>query len=184
MEDEKIIALFVARDETAITRTQEKYSNYCQSIAERIVGSHEDAEECVNDTWRRAWESIPPEKPSVLSTYLGMLTRHIALNRVKASMASKRGGGQVSLALEELSECVADAEADEGQTEQLREVLNRFLASLPQKNRMVFVRRYWYTDSAADIAAAYDMNENSVNALLFRMRRQLKKHLHNAGIDV
>ena len=184
MNDQHIVALLFARDESALVAVQEKYGRYCHTVAARILGSHEDAEECVNDTWRRAWETIPPEKPSVLSTYLGMLTRHIALNRVKASMASKRGGGQVSLALEELSECVADAEADEGQTEQLREVLNRFLASLPQKNRMIFVRRYWYTDSAADIAAAYDMNENAVNALLFRMRRKLKQQLHGAGIDV
>ena len=184
MNDERIVSLLFARDESALAVVQEKYGRYCHTVAARILGSHEDAEECVNDTWRRAWETIPPHKPSVLSTYLGMLTRHIALNRIKASLADKRGGGQVSLALEELSECVADTEADDEQREQLREALNSFLASLPQKNRMIFVRRYWYTDSVADIAAAYDMNENSVNALLFRMRRQLKKHLHNAGIDV
>ena len=184
MNDQQIIARLFARDESALSAVQDKYGRYCHTVAQRILGSHEDAEECVNDTWRRTWETIPPNKPSVLSTYLGMLTRHIALNRAKAYMADRRGGGQIPLVLEELSECVADTEADDAQTALLREALDSFLASLPQKNRMIFVRRYWYTDSAADIAAAYDMNENSVNALLFRTRRKLKKHLHDAGIDV
>ena len=184
MNDQQIIARLFARDESALHCVQEKYGRYCHAIAERIVGSREDAEECVNDTWHRTWETIPPEAPSVLATYLGMLTRCIALDRAKKNRAIKRGGGTLPLILDELGECVADTEADEAQSALLREALDSFLATLPQKNRMIFVRRYWYTDSAADIAAAYDMNENSVNALLFRTRKKLKKHLHDAGIDV
>ena len=184
MNDQHIVAQIYARDEGALRTVQEKYGRYCHTIAERIVGSREDAEECVNDAYLRAWESIPPANPSSLAAYLGALVRHISLDRIKARMRDKRGGGQVPLLLDELGECVADTEADEAQSALLREALDSFLATLPQKNRMIFVRRYWYTDSAADIAAAYDMNENSVNALLFRTRKKLKKHLHDAGIDV
>ena len=184
MNDQQIIARLFARDESALHCVQEKYGRYCHAIAERIVGSREDAEECVNDTWHRTWETIPPEAPSVLATYLGMLTRCIALDRAKKNRAIKRGGGTLPLILDELGECVADTEASDEHDEVLQELLDDFLASLPPKSCMVFVRRYWYADSAADIAAAYDMNENSVNALLFRIRRKLKKHLHDAGIDV
>ena len=184
MNDERIVSLLLARDESALHAVQEKYGRYCYTIAERILGSHEDAEECVNDTYRRTWETIPPKRPSVLSTYLGMLTRSISLDRVRSHMAERRGGGQVILALDELAECVADAPANGEHDELLQQLLDEFLSSLPRKSVMVFVRRYWYMDRVADIAAAYDMNENSVNALLFRIRKKLKKYLHDAGIDV
>jgi RNA polymerase sigma-70 factor (ECF subfamily) len=184
MNDDAIVKLFFARDEAAIVQVQKQYGSLCHAVAMRILGSREDAEECVNDTLRRAWDTIPPRQPTALSAYLAMLTRHFALSRLKARMADKRGGGQMPLLLDELAECVADGEADEGQVEHLRDTLNAFLSTLPQKNRMIFVRRYWYTDSAADIAAAYGMNENSVNALLFRTRKKLKQYLHDAGIDV
>ena len=184
MNDEHIVSLLFARDESALSAVQDKYGRYCHTVAQRILGSREDAEECVNDTYRRTWETIPPQNPPSLATYLGMLTRCIALDRVKKNRARKRGGGTLPLILDELGECVADTEANDAHDEALQELLNEFLASLSPKSCMVFVRRYWYADSAADIAAAYDMNENSVNALLFRIRRKLKKHLHNAGIDV
>ncbi len=183
MDDKSIVALLFARDESAITEVQQKYGRYCQSIAEQIVGSREDAEECVNDTYRRAWETIPPQKPSILSSYLGMLTRHIAIDRLKERHALKRGGGTLALILDELQECVADDEAKEEQNELLREALDLFLAALPQRTRMVFVRRYWYADSAANIAKDYRMSESNVNTLLFRTRKKLKKHLEEYGID-
>lgn len=182
MNDETIVALLFARDEAAISHVQEKYGRYCQSIAERIVGSREDAEECVNDTYKKAWDTIPPQKPSILSSYLALLTRHIALDRVRKNRAAKRGGG-LDLILDELQECVSDTEADDAQNELLREVLDMFLASLPQRTRMVFVRRYWYTDPAAVIAKDYGMSESGVNTLLFRTRKQLKYFLQENGID-
>ena len=177
MEDEKIIALFVARDETAITRTQEKYSNYCQSIAERIVGSHEDAEECVNDTWRRAWETIPPEKPTILASYVGMLTRRISLNRVRTNRAAKRGGGELPVVLDELAECIPDASGESADDFVVRDALNAFLTALPERTRIVFLRRYWYAQSVAEIARACHMSEGNINTLLCRTRKQLQTYL-------
>ena len=184
MNDKDIIARLQARDEGALRCVQETYGRYCHAIAQRIVGSYEDAEECVNDTYRRTWETIPPQDPPSLAAYLGMLVRSISLDRVKSNRALKRGGGTLPLILDELADCIADTEASEEHDALLQEVLDEFLSSLPPKNCMVFVRRYWYADSAADIAAAYGMNENSVNALLFRTRSKLRKHLHKAGIDV
>jgi RNA polymerase sigma-70 factor (ECF subfamily) len=183
MNDDSILTLLFQRDEAALSEIQEKYGHYCQYIAEQIVGSREDAEECVNDTWRRAWDTIPPQKPSRLAAYLGMLTRHLALDRIRERMREKRGGGQVPLVLDELLECVADTEADSEQDERLREALDTFLSNLPRRTRMVFVRRYWYTDAAATIAKDYGMSENSVNVLLFRTRKKLKQYLNSIGID-
>ncbi|MBQ7337856.1 MAG: sigma-70 family RNA polymerase sigma factor [Clostridia bacterium] len=183
MDDKHIIAMFFARDEAAIARVQEKYARYCQYIAEQILGSREDAEECVNDMYRRAWETIPPQRPPILSSYLGMLTRHIALDRAKERRAQKRGGGMVELLLGELQECISDAEAQDEQSELLREALDIFLATLPQRTRVVFVRRYWYADTAAAIAKAYGMSESNVNTLLFRTRKKLRRHLREFGID-
>ncbi len=182
MNDEGIVALFWERNEAAIAKIQEKYGRYCQYIAERILGSREDAEECVNDTYRRAWETIPPSKPSLLSSYLAMLTRRIAIDRARENRAGKRGGG-LDLILDELQECVSDTQADDAHSQLLREVLDTFLASLPQRTRKVFVRRYWYADTAAAIAKEYGMSESNVNTLLFRTRKQLKKALQENGIE-
>jgi RNA polymerase sigma-70 factor (ECF subfamily) len=184
MEDEKIVALFFARDEAAIAKTQEKYDAYCRAIAQRIVLSREDAEECVNDTWRRAWDTIPPNKPTVLSSYLGLLTRRIALNRARDNHAQKRGGGQLPLILDELAECIPDTEGERAQNEVLRDALDHFLASLPQRTRMIFMRRYWYTDTPQSIAKEYGMRESSVYTILSRTRKQLKRFLEENEIDL
>ena len=183
MNDEGMIALLWERDETALSKIQEKYGRYCQYIAEHIVGSREDAEECVNDTLKKAWDTIPPQKPSILSSYLAMLTRRLAIDRVRENRAEKRGGGALDLIYDELADCISDSEADETQNEQLREVLDAFLASLPQRTRKVFVRRYWYADTAAAIAKEYGMSESNVNTLLFRTRKQLRSVLQENGID-
>ena len=184
MNDDQIVALFHARDEAAIVGVQQKYGSYCQYIAEQILESREDAEECVNDTYRRAWDTIPPKRPSILSSYLGMLTRSLALDRLKQRNAQKRGGGTLTLILDELQECIGDSEARDEYSEVLREALDDFLATLPQRTRMVFVRRYWYTDAASTIARDYGMSESLVNTTLSRTRKKLKHHLHSVGIDV
>ena len=184
MDDQTIVALYLARDEAAIALTQEKYERYCQSIAEQILQSREDAQECVNDAYHRAWDTIPPEKPSILSSYLGMLTRHIALDRLKARMAQKRGGGEVPLLLDELQECIGESDAQQEESVAIREALDGFLSTLPQRTRMIFVRRYWYTDAVATIARDYGLRESYVSTILSRTRKKLRKYLHGVGIDV
>ena len=177
MDDEKIVALFYERDEQALLQTQKKYNTYCLAIAQRIVGSHEDAEECVNDAYHRAWETIPPEKPQLLSSYIGLLTRRISLNKARANRAAKRGGGELLLILDELQECIPDAAGEQVDDFVVRDALNDFLAMLPPKTRVVFMRRYWHAQSAAEIAKDCGMSVSAVNTLLHRTRKQLEEHL-------
>lgn len=183
-DDQMIVALFYARDEAALAQAQQKYDAYCYYIAKQILDSHQDAEECVNDAWRRAWETIPPQNPTELSSYLGMLTRSLALDRLKQRNAQKRGGGQVPLVLDELQECIGEADAQDEQSEVIRQALDSFLATLPERTRMIFMRRYWYTDAVATIARDYGMRESHVSTILSRARKKLQQYLRGVGIDV
>ena len=183
MDDAKIIALYEARDEKAIAETQQKYGGYCRYIAERILASREDAEECVNDAYHKAWNTIPPQKPESLASYIGMLTRQLSFNRYKENHRQKRGGGEVPLILEELQECIADrGDMPSADDITLRDAMNAFLAGLPQRTRMVFMRRYWYADEVTTIAADYGMSEGHVNVLLYRTRKKLKEYLEKEEI--
>jgi RNA polymerase sigma-70 factor (ECF subfamily) len=184
MDDQTIVALFFARDEAALTHTQNKYAKYCQSIAMRILGCREDAEECVNDAYRRAWESIPPTKPQQLSSYMGLLTRRLAFNRARERQADKRGGGELPLLLDELAECIPDTTGETSDDFVVRDALNAFLAALPQRTRTVFLCRYWYAQSVAEIATACHMSISSVNTLLCRTRKQLAEHLKEQHIEL
>lgn len=178
MDDTQIVDLYWARSETAIAETEKKYGRYCHYIAYRILNSDEDAREVVNDTYLKAWETIPPQRPSPLKPYLGTISRRLALNRYTAQNAQKRGG-QVALALEELAECIPneDSGTELGESLALRQALNEFLRRLPRKTRKVFVRRYWYADTIAEIAEQYSMKESAVAMLLFRTRHKLKDYL-------
>ena len=186
MEDSRIVDLYWQRDEGAISATAEKYGKYCNHIAYNILYSSEDAEECVNDTWLRAWNAIPPQRPAQLSTYLGKITRNLALNRHKGASAKKRGGGQVDAALAELEDCISSR----GQVEDfideeiLTEVINSFLRDLPKVNRVIFVKRYWYLMSVKEIAAELSLRENRVATMLFRMRKDLKARLEKEDIPL
>ena len=183
MDDAKIIALYEARDEKAIAETQQKYGGYCRYIAERILVSREDAEECVNDAYHKAWNTIPPQKPESLASYIGMLTRQLSLNRYKENHRQKRGAGEVPLVLDELQECIADrGDMPSADDITLRDAMNAFLAGLPQRTRMVFMRRYWYADEVTTIAADYGMSEGHVNVLLYRTRKKLKEYLEKEEI--
>lgn len=184
MEDKDIVALYWERQESALAKTQEKYGRYCHGIAYRILFSHEDAEECVNDTYQRAWQTIPPHRPGVLSTFLGKITRRLALDRYRSYTAEKRGGGQVPLVLEELAECLPAKEGDVTDELTLREALNRFLHSLPAETARVFLQRYWYVCSVKEIAQQNGMGESKVKTLLFRTRQRLQKFLEKEGITV
>ena len=184
MEDACIIELFWARSERAISETDQKYGRYCRSIARNILSNEEDAEECVNDTWLGAWNSMPPHRPNVLSAFLGKLTRRISLNRWKAQHAQKRGGGETALALEELSEIVPAPggveEALEGKA--LSAAINSFLAELPETEREVFVCRYWFLASVAEISRRFHFSQSKTKSMLFRTREKLKRFLREEGL--
>lgn len=184
MEDEQIVQLYWERSETAIAETAQKYGRYCHTIAQNILHSDNEAEECVNDTYWGAWNSIPPHRPRVLRTFLGKLTRNAALNRYESIHAEKRGRGQVPLALEELEECLSgegglDHVADELA---LTEVLNRFLDELPTEQRKLFMGRYWYFRSIRELAVSYKISESKVKMSLLRARNTLRQRLEQEGL--
>lgn len=185
MEDREIVELYWERSEAAISETERKYGKYCFAIALRICDDREDAEECVNDTYLRAWNSMPPHKPEKLSAFLGKLARNLALNRYKERHCEKRGQGQVALALEELQECVPNTAGGSFADDiALRDALNRFLRMLPHETRAVFMQRYWYVCSISDIAAEWGMSESRVKMLLLRTRNKLKQFLEKEGIEI
>jgi len=178
MDDNEIIELFWQRSEDALTECGNKYGGYCRTIARNITGSDGDAEECVNDTWLRAWNAIPTAKPSRFKAFLSKITRNLALDRYENSRSEKRGGGNMEVALDELAEIPApEAEADE-----ITESINGFLRSEPPENADIFVKRYWYLQSVKEIAAEYGYNENKITSLLFRMRKRLKQNLESEGL--
>ena len=185
MEDQQILDLYFARSESAITETDRKYGRYCHSIAYNILEDHEDAKEIVNDTYLKAWNTIPPNRPDPLKPYVGMISRHLSLDRYEEYHTQKRGG-QVPLVLEELAECIPDNDSREdiGESFALKDALARFIRSLPDKTQMIFLRRYWYASSVTEIAEEYGMRENSVNVLLHRTRKKLKDHLQKEGFDL
>lgn len=183
MEDKEIIDLYLAREERAIQETDGKYGKYCFSIANNILESPEDSQECVSDTYLAAWNNIPPRLPSVLATFLGKITRNISLNRWRNRSAYKRGGGQVSLALEELEECLTSGESAEDKVlkKELLRSLNRFLGSLPDTERNVFVSRYWYLESIEGLCQRFGFSKSKVTSMLHRTRGKLRRHLEKEG---
>ena len=186
MKDAEIVELYWNRDETAIAATSERYGNYCYSIAYHILQCSEDANECVNDTYWKAWLSIPPQRPSRLATYLGKITRNLSLDRLKRLNAQKRGKGQTELALKELESCIPAANGLDQIVDEivLTSAINQFLREQPKTERNIFVGRYWHLYSIADLAQAYGMRESKVASLLFRMRNKLKTYLEKEGISV
>ena len=185
MDDSRILEMYWSRSEQAIAETQKKYGRYCHSIAYNILSSDEDAEECVNDTYLKAWGSIPPQRPNRLSAYLGKIVRNIALDRYERTRAQKRSG-VVELALDELGECIPDSGSGATLTDNdaLRAAINGFLATLSRRNRMIFVKRYWYLCSVADIAIDMEISESNVKVILLRSRRKFKEYLDKEGITV
>ena len=183
MEDQQIIDLYWERSEEAIAQTHRKYGRYCHTIAYNILQNDPDSEECVSDTYFKLWSIIPPRRPSLLSALLGKITRNLALDRCKYNRAEKRGGGQVALALEELAECVGSGSVEERMENRLlTELLNRFLAALSQKNRQIFMLRYWYFCTVRQIADSLGLSESGVKMSLLRSRRQLKALLEKEGV--
>lgn len=183
MEDQRIIDLYWQRSEQAIRETDIKYGGYCYAIAYNILSNREDSEESVSDTYMAAWRSMPPRKPNILPAFLGKITRHMSIDRWRKKNADKRGGGETVLALEELENCVSGEESVENtlQRKELIVTVNRFLDSLPQTERNVFLSRYWYVDSIGDIAEKFGFTEAKVNSMLYRTRAKLRKALAKEG---
>ena len=186
MEDDMIVGLFWDRDERAIAESKTKYGRYCRHIAMRILNLREDAEEAESDTYLRAWETIPPNRPESLMSYLGAICRQIAIDKLKRNTRLKRGGGEFARALEELGECVADERNSGDFTDKiaLRDALNAFLSSLPDEARRLFMQRYWWSCSINEIASEHGMTESAVKMSLLRSREQLREHLQKEGFEL
>ena len=185
MQDEQIVALFFERSEAAVTQAQIKYKSLCTMIAGRILSDARDAEECVNDAFLRAWNSIPPEKPRSLGAYLGRITRNLAIDRYSYNHAEKRNS-DLTEAFEELEACLPaspDAESTLLQRE-FREFIDRFLRAQSRTNRIYFIRRYWYGESVREIANDYHVSEEKVKSSLFRTRNRLRHALEKEGIHL
>lgn len=184
MDDQRIVDLYWDRNEDAILHTQRKYDGLCRTIAHNILGNMQDAEECVNDAYLKVWNSIPPQRPQSLIAYLSRIVRNISLDRYRHNHAEKRSRG-ADVMLSELEECLSDDSVvsfadDEGITD----AINRFLKTLDQENRILFVRRYYYMDSSEVLAKTFSVNENTLRQRLFRMREKLKEFLEKEGIGL
>ena len=179
MEDEKIIDLYWERKDEAITETQAAYGRQLQTIAQRIVQSYEDAEESVNDTYLDAWHNMPPHRPSILSTFLGKITRRVSIDKWRGRTADKRGGSEIVLALDELAECVPSDHSVEREVEAatLETIINDFVMSLPLMERRVFICRYWYLDPISAIAEQFGFSQSKVKMILHRQRHRLRSIL-------
>ncbi len=185
MEDKQIVELYWARSETAISETEKKYGRYCHYIAYQILYNDEDAKEVVNDTYLKTWNTVPPQRPDPLKPYVGTISRQLALDVYKEQHAQKRGG-QVLLVLDELSECIPDNDsgADIGESVALSDALNRFMWALPGRTRNIFVRRYFYMSTVAEIAKDFSMKESNVTMHLLRTRKKLEQFLKKEGFDL
>ena len=186
MDDERIVQLYLAMDEQAIRESSEKYGSYCYLIAHRILGNPDDADECVNDTWLRAWNAIPPQHPSSLSLFFGKITRNLAIDRYREAHRIKRVSGESLVVLDELGDLVSGSDSPEAmlQADELKADINRFLMSLPQEKRYMFILRYWYAEKIANIAVRFSMTPNHVSVVLKRIRKQLKRYLQKRGYDL
>lgn len=189
MDDLRIIELYNSRDESAIAQTAAKYGAYLNTIAYNILQDSMDSEECVSDTYLRAWNAIPPAVPRVLRTFIGRITRNLALDMYSARTAQKRGGGEVDACLDELAECLIDeAGKDDAiayiECRELASLLNDFLGTLPKQSRQMFVRRYYFLDSICEVAKRYACSESNVKTTLFRVRNELRERLKQEGYEL
>lgn len=178
LSDADIVALYLARDESAIDHTAKNYGAYCLTVAMNILQSHPDAEECVNDTYLRAWRSIPPERPTVLRLFLGKITRRLAIDKYRANKSRNRG---LEVALDEIAEFLPAREEDDTE---LPALLADFLASLPAEERNFFILRYYHGHSVARLSKAFCMKPNNLSARLYRTREKLRDYLAERGYQV
>ena len=186
MEDLAIVDLYWARDERAIAESDSKYGRMLSSLSYSLTGSHEDAEECVNDTYVAAWNSMPEDRPDLLGAYLSKIVRRISIDRFRSTHRQKRGGSGADVVLDELGECIPDSWDVQADFEngRLRGVLNGFIGSLPRERRDVFVLRYFCSRSVAEIADQLGLSQGKVKTMLHRTRLALKQLLEEEGMPV
>jgi RNA polymerase sigma-70 factor (ECF subfamily) len=184
VNDNEIISLYFQKDEDAVLETKKKYHNYCLRISNNILHNRLDAEEVVNETYLAVWNSIPPNHPSSLNAYIGKIARSLSLKRLRSESAEKRGAGESPAALDELLECIGADNNVESQLEikELAQYVNRFLRDLPDHERRVFIRRYWYLESISDIANQSGFSESKIKSMLFRTRKRLYKFLDKENL--
>ena len=185
VKDDQIIALFFARSQQALTELDRKYGAVCSAVARNILKNPQDAEECVNDAYLGVWNTIPPQHPNPLLTYLCRIVRNRSIKRYHANTAQKRNSSY-DVALDELTQCISTTETVESalSAKELTRLLDAFLAELDQRNRMLFVRRYWYADDIPALAERFHMSRNSVSIRLSRIRKKLRDYLQKEGVSL
>ncbi|MBQ8613263.1 MAG: sigma-70 family RNA polymerase sigma factor [Ruminiclostridium sp.] len=185
MEDSTIIELYWKRNEKAIEETDKKYGAYCFAIANNILANKEDSDECVNDTWLRTWNVIPPKRPDKFRLFLGKITRNLSFDKYKKSNAAKRRG-EMSVILGELSECVSGGNTTDDTVDMklLGEAISRYLMTASERDRGIFIRRYFYAESMNVISAAYGITANNASAALSRTRQRLRQYLEKEGFEL
>ena len=185
MEDTAIIDLYWARDEGAIAETDRKYGPLCRRVAINILVSREDSEECVNDTWHRAWDTMPPQRPDSLRAYLGRIVRNLSVSRLRARTAQTRGGG-LEIMLSELEDCLPAGGTPEREVEagELAGAISAWLRTLSTDDRALFVRRYWYGDGVSALAGEWGCSANQISKRMLRLRQALKARLEKEGFDL
>ena len=184
MEDRDIVELYWQRSDDAIAESSRKYGSYCSHIAFNICGTNEDAEECVNDTWLRAWKLMPDKRPTILSSFLGCITRSISLDKLKAAKRQKRGNGQIPLIMDELENCISDESSPEKAIElkELETAVKEFVGKLPETEKKVFIARYFYLAPMSEIADSLGCSQSKIKSTLFRSRSKLKAFLIEEGL--
>ncbi len=181
IEDDEIIDMYFLRNEEAIAATSGKYGNYCGTVARNILGSIEDSEECVNDTWLKTWNAIPPDRPFNLKAFLGRITRNLSIDRWRKKRKSL---SETEICIDELEECIPDLSGNASESLEVREALNGFLKTLKERDRIVFIKRYWYVYGVNEIAKSMSMTETNVKTVLMRTRNKLKEYLEKEGINL
>lgn len=183
MDDDSIVRLFNERDETALSELSKKHGTYFMQIAEGVLRNHEDSRVCVNDAYLKTWETIPPARPKVLRAFVGKIVKCVAVSMLRMSTAEKRGGGEITLVLEELGECVSDGKSldDELEGKQIVDAINKFLWGCGEFDRRVFVLRYWHCKSVVEIARRFCTAENKISVSLYRTRKKLREYLVKEG---
>lgn len=186
MDDSDIVRLFLDRNETALSVTEKKHGKRCMTVANNILKNREDAEDCVNDSYLKLWELIPPHCPQILGTFLCRIVRNTAINMLKAKNAGKRGSGIAEVVFEELEECIPDKGSVERtyESKELLAAVNSFLRQIPIENRRIFVLRYWYCCELSEIAERFGTRKNTVSVILNRTRGRLRKYLEEEGYDL
>lgn len=185
MNDIEIVELFWQRDEAALTATDRKYRGYLMKIATNVLNNTEDGQEAVNDTYLKAWNAIPPHKPSLLSTFLGKITRRLSIDKLRTKTRGKRGGSEYQLSLDELCDCTGgDDPAEDYETMELAKAISTYLRSISKEKRTVFVWRYYFCEPIKDICIRLGESESSVKSKLHRIRQGLKQHLESEGFEI